>query len=406
MKYQKFSAIIFSLAVIAGSQLYVSAQTAGPRVFLLSAKTLRENKQKLADPKINDPDLKAGLAKLERNAQKALKTEVLPITSKSAVPPSGDKHDYVSQAPYFWKNPDTKDGLPYIKKDGQRNPEIKSFPDHDLLDKMEKPVKDLAAAYYFTGKEEYAAKAAEILRMWFLDPKTLMNPNLEYAQFVPGQKEGRNFGIIETREITRVLDSVGLLNGSKSWTKSDQAGIEAWFDKYFTWLTTSSHGKDEARAKNNHGTWYDVQVTAIALFLGKTDAAKKTLESAEQNRIAKQIEPDGSEPLELARTKSWSYSVMNLEGLVNLALLGDAAGVNLWDFQTKDGRSIRRAVEFLMPYTDPKNKWTREQIEPFKADPLFAVVRRTSGKYTDDKYAKILSSTPRSEDDSTLLLGY
>ena len=151
--------------------------------------------------------------------------------------------------------------------------------------------------------------------MWFLDAKTMMKPNLEYAQAVPGVNDGRGTGILESRALTRVVDGIGLINGSKSWTKADQAGLEAWFTKYYDWITTSKHGKDEAAAKNNHGTWYDVQTTSFALFIGKTDDARKILETAKQKRIAAQVEPDGKLPLELARTNSWGYSTMDLDGL-------------------------------------------------------------------------------------------
>ena len=350
--------------------------------------------------------MKSALTKLEKDAQKTLKTEVLSIVTKTANPPSGDKHDYMSQAPYFWKNPATKDGLPYIRRDGERNPEIKQFPDHDLMDGMVGAVETLSAAYYFTGKEEYAARAAEILRMWFLDAKTKMNPNLEFAQAIPGVNSGRGIGIIETRGLTRVVDSIGLLENSKSWTRADQSGLEAWFSKYLDWLTTSKNGRDEAGAKNNHGTIYDVQIASFALFAGKNDFAKQVLETAKQKRIAAQIEPDGKQPLELERTKSWSYSTMNLDGLVQLAELGETVGVDLWSFQTKDGRGISPAIDYLYPFASDGKKWTYEQIEPLQPERLFSIMRRADRKYSDEKYKKMMSSVPKTENDDRFSLLY
>lgn len=388
------------VALLIALAFAISAQsTAGPRVFMLNAKTLADQQQKFADPKNVDPMLKPALAKIVRDADKALKTEVQPITAKTASPPSGDKHDYMTQAPYFWKNPDTKDGFPYIRKDGERNPEIKKFPDHELLDKMEDAVERLAIAYYFTGKEEYAAKADEVLRMWFLDAKTSMHPSLEFAQAVPGKNNGRGTGILESRGLTRIVDSIGLLNGSKAWTKADQTGLETWFSKYLDWLTTSKNGIDERNAKNNHGMIYDEQIASFYLFVGKTELARKTLESAKQNRIAKQIEPDGKQTLELARTKSWSYSTMNLDAMVKLAELGDAAGVDLWNFQTPDGRSIRKAIDFLYPFAIGERKWTYQQIEEFQPERLYSIMRRAAGKYTDDKFKKMMATVPKPADD-------
>src|SRR5262249_12280504 len=151
---------------------------------------------------------------------------------------------------------------------------------------------------------------ALLLRAWFLDAKTRMNPNLEYAQFVPGVNTGRGFGIIDGVALLDVIDAVGMLAGSRAWTAADQAGMEAWFRAYLRWLRTSKGGKQEAGAANNHGTWYDVQVAAFALFVGERDAARKVLEESRPKRIARQVEPDGRQPLELKRTKSFDYSLV------------------------------------------------------------------------------------------------
>ena len=275
---KKFVNLIFVIIVLLLSGQILVAQP--PRVFLLDASLLEQRKQQIFDTKNPDPSYTLAIGKLEKEAKKILKTEFLSIVTKGAVPPSGDKHDYMSQAPYFWRNPKTADGFPYIRKDGERNPEIKRFPDHELMDKMIDAVKILSLAYYFTNKEEYAIKTTEILRMWFLDTKTKMNPNLEFAQAIPGLNTGRGIGIIETRGLTAVVDSIGLLKGSKAWTKADQRGLETWFEKYLSWLTTSKNGRDEAATKNNHGTYYDIQIVSFALFVGQKDFAKNVLETA------------------------------------------------------------------------------------------------------------------------------
>jgi hypothetical protein len=399
----RFSHFIFVIlfAVICGQTIFAQS----PRVFSLNSKILSERKARIFDSKSPDTSFNAAIEQIEKDAKKALKTEILSVVTKEAVPPSGDKHDYVSQAPYFWKNPKTADGLPYVRRDGERNPEIKRFPDHDLLDDMVAAVEKLSTAYYFTNKEEYAAKSSEILRMWFLDGKTKMNPNLEFAQAIPGVNTGRGIGIIETRGLIRVVDSIGLLEGSKSWTQIDQKGLQDWFDKYLTWMIKSKNGREEAAAKNNHGTIYDVQLVSFALFVGKNDIAKKQLEGVTKERIAKQIDGDGRQPLELERTKSWNYSTMNIDGFVTLAELGENIGIDLWTFQTKDGRGIRKAIEFLYPFLNKDNKWKYEQIEGFDANRLLPIMRRAARQYSDEKFTKMMSLIPKMEaSDKNLLL--
>ncbi len=356
-----------------------------PRVFLLGITS--------GDKELKTKDQPA-VRRIDAEAAKALTAKIASIVSKSATPPSGDKHDYMSQAPYFWRDPNTATGLPYIRRDGERNPEIKQFPDHDLLDTMVRTVERLALGYFVTGKKEYAARAGEILRMWFIDPATKMNPNLQFAQAIPGLNTGRGIGIIETRGLTRVVDSVGLLDGSPTWSRSDQAGIEAWFSKYLAWLQESKNGTEESAAKNNHGTYYDVQAASFALFVGKREVAKAILETAKRKRIAVQIEADGRQPLELERTKSWDYSVMNLEGLVSLARLADHVGIDLWNFQTADGRGIRKAFLFLDPFARDPKKWPYKQITPIVPARFHVILQTAGDKYKDLEFQKLAVSLP------------
>jgi len=332
---------------------------------------------------------------IEIDARKALQQKPVSVVTKGATPPSGDKHDYMSQAPYFWPDPNKPNGLPYIRRDGERNPEINKITDHQTLDQMEAATRTLALAYYFTRNEQYAARATQLLQAWFLDPATRMNPNLEYAQFIPGVNTGRGIGLIETRGLVDVVDAIGLLAGSKAWTTTDQRGLEEWFSKFLQWMLESKNGREESAAKNNHGTYYDVQATSFALFLGKKDLAKQIVETARQKRIALQIEPDGRQPLELARTRAWGYSNGNLDGLMWLACLAGNVNVDLWTYQTKDGRSIRRALDYLYPFSVGDQKWTYQQLGGFDGRSLFPLVRRAAAHYKDEKFKTAQSRVPK-----------
>ncbi len=325
------------------------------------------------------------------------------VLDKSRVAPSADKHDYMSQAPYFWPNPKTPDHLPYIRRDGERNAEINKITDHSEMDRVARDSRLLAIAYFLTRDEKYAERAALLLRAWFLNPETRMNPNLNFAQAVLGVNDGRGIGIIESRGLTSVVDAIGLLQASQSWTTTDQNGIERWFRDFLDWLETSKNGRDESNATNNHGTFYDVQIADFALFTGQRDLATRTLDEAKKKRIAAQIEPNGRQPKETDRTKGLSYSVMNLEGMFELAQLGDRTGVDLWSFETKDGRGIRKALDWLVPYIAGENKWTYEQIEPYQPADFVRILLWAVPKY-GARYLEVANQVDRGADFESQIL--
>ncbi len=306
-----------------------------------------------------DSAVKLALEKLVADADKALSLTPPTVMDKPQLPPSGDRHDYMSQAPYFWPDPTKKDGLPYIRKDGQRNPESHdAHSDAPRMASMANAAETLALACYLTGKEACGEHAAAILRTWFLDEKTRMNPNFNFAQAVPGINTGRGTGMIESRSIIPAMNAAALLIGSAHWSAADEQGFESWMHAFLGWAQTSPNGKSEAAARNNHGSFYDEQIVALALFLGENDLARRTLESVKTKRIAVQIKPDGSQPLELERADSFGYSRFNLVALCSLATEAEHLGIDLWSYTTEDGAGIHRALDFLLPYVeDPEKEW-------------------------------------------------
>src|SRR6266478_3613405 len=240
-----------------------------PKVFSADPQTLATSKSALA---AGDETLRPALNRLLADAEERLRQKPSSVMDKIQVPPSGDKHDYISQAPYFWRDINSPT-VKYINRDGERNPEAGKISDAGNFATVCHDTHTLALAYYFSGDEKYAAKAAEFIRVWFLNPDTRMNPNLKYGQGIPGGVEGRPAGLITARGLADLVDAIGLLAGSKIWTTNDQQRMTAWVGDYFHWLTTSNIGLGEDAASNNHGTFYDVQAASLALFLGKTNFA-------------------------------------------------------------------------------------------------------------------------------------
>jgi hypothetical protein len=358
-----------------------------PRVFLMDGDYVRATQQRIHE---GDKTLARSLAELERDAKSALRAGPFSVVEKTNVPASGDKHDYMSIGPYFWPDPASSNGLPYVRHDGKRNPANRTSNRRDLAS-MIGNVETLALAWYFTGDEAYADKASQLLRAWFLDPATRMNPNFEFAQAIPGVNTGRGRGLIEMAGMTSLVDSVGLLAGSKSWTDADQRGLQQWFTQFVQWMQESNNGRDEAAAKNNHGTYYDLELAMFALFIGKNEIATNVLRAVPEKRIARQIEPDGRQPLELARTNAWGYSVGNLRGLISLAQLGDKYGVDLWQYQTPDGRSIRKALDCLVAFANGEREWLPGRSGEPSLQSLAIHLRLAAIKFPDAKYKELLS---------------
>jgi Alginate lyase len=368
-----------------------SAATETRQLFNLDSENLMKAKNRLQS---NNPTVVPAFNKLIREADRSLTIGTLSVVQKELTPPSGDKHDYMSIAPYWWPNPNTPNGLPYVRRDGEINPERDQTSDRKGLDNMVQAVKTLSLGYFFTGREEYAAQATKLLRAWFLDEAAKMNPNLRYAQAIPGRNTGRAAGIIETHNLPELIDAVGILAGSKEWDRNNQKALQDWFAAYLDWLLNSPEGRAEATAQNNHGSWYDVQVASYALFAGKNEIAKKVLNGFPAKRIAKQIEPDGRHPRELERTQAWNYSLFNMEALFDAASIADKLRIDLWNYETQDKRGIRKALDWLLPFATGAKKWSYQQISAWQPEKLAPLLRRAALQYREMSYENALSKLP------------
>lgn len=345
----------------------VAAQAAPPpHTAVLDGARLQQTKARLDH---GDPQLRRAVQALTVRADKWLDQGPWTVVDKPRPAPGGDVHDYLSQAPYWWPSqPPTADnpwGCPYVQRDGQRNPEVDSGTDRQDVEKVFDSAYDLSLAWYYTGEKRYARKAGQVLRTWFLDPATRMNPNLDHAQFIPCKYDGRAIGIIDfSQSYTSVLDALALLDtGAPGWNRKDRTGMTEWNTDFLGWLKDSDFGKQEAAAANNHGTFYDMLLAGLACATGDKALARRTVLDARGKRVAPQIAADGSQPQELARTRSWHYSTFDLVAYTRLAAIGRHVGVDLWSYRGPDGQSLFKAVDYLLPAATGAAAWPHPELE-------------------------------------------
>jgi len=289
-------------------------------------------------------------------ASKYLREQPITITASSSERTAGGKHDFFSEGDYWWPDPKNPGG-PYIQRDGMSNPD--NFIDHRrYLMRLGVQVPALAAAWTITKDQRFASHAAKHLNAWFVNKDTRMNPNLQYSQAIHGRVTGRGTGIIDTIHLVEVARAIELL------PRLDD--VKAWFADYLEWITTHQYGIEERDTKNNHATCWVMQAASFARLTGNADITQFAVDRFKHVLIPGQVAPDGSFPEELRRTKPYGYSLFNLDAMATICQLLSTPQDNLWKFELSDGRGIRKAFEFMVPYIRNKSSW------PYPADVMYA----------------------------------
>lgn len=354
--------------------------------------------------------------KLIIQANKALNSYGYSVVTKEEPAPNGNKHEYVSRGRYWWPNPEIEDGLPYVKRDGNTNPEIYQF-DRVPLASLRDDVETLSIVYYLTGNEKYAQKAISLINRWFIDKQTKMKPNLQFAQGIPGLTSGRPNGIIDGLDFYRLLNYVPILKKSDRWSNKINIGLNKWFYNYYMWLLKHDFGKAARETSNNHGTWYDVQVGTYAYFFNDEETLAEVLARVRNKRIPGQIASNGQQVSELNRTLSLHYSTYNLEALSILAnlqyksqkgLMKNNSSKGIWNYTTDGSGSIEDAIQFLIPYIGGEKTWNFEQIEKYEPCSSISILKRAYDRFEKEIYKEtyqlILANNPSCIENKSMIL--
>lgn len=315
-------------------------------------------KRKAFYDETDTPVIRQMKSELKSAADKEMGEHIPSIIDGGALAVSGDPHDYYSEGPYWWPDPDHPDG-PYIRRDGQTNPNRRDKMKY--LTRMTHMFYTLALAGFLLDEPSYTARADQVLRVWFLDKETYMYPNMVYAQAVPGICDGRGIGIIDTMGLSTLLIGLDFFSEADAYTDTLE-GVRAWFASYLDWLLTSKNGIEESQHMNNHRVWYYTQVMSYATFCGRADIAKDCEARFRDDIIPRHMAADGSLPAELRRTNSYSYSYMCLNAFAIAAETAYQHGTDLWNFRLPDGRGIGLSFDYHYPYFLDPQTWPFQQI--------------------------------------------
>lgn len=360
-----------------------AADFGGRRTFTLRPRELEAIKAALA----SDAAVAQAYRALLARADQALARKPGSVLDKRTIPLSGDRRDYVSLAPYWWPDPANPKG-PYVRRDGQVNPERETNRfDRSALGRLVSDTDVLGLAYYYSGDRKYADKAGALIRAWFLDPATGMNPNMNYAQAVPGRENGRAEGVLDTSGFIAVIDAVGLIGPSGALSADEVKALEGWFSRYVDWMRTSPNGKAEAAARNNHGIWYDAQIARFALFARRDDVARRTVTAFARARIEKQVDPSGALPHELTRTRSFHYSIYTLDAAYHVADSAACLGTDLYGAEVQ-GRSLRKATAYVAAYRGRQADWPYKEMK-WPAEGLDDLLTRADAAWGPGAYPRI-----------------
>jgi hypothetical protein len=308
-------------------------------------------------PPIDGRTLAAERTRVLTAADQYLKEAPVTVTASRSPRSAGGPHDFFSEGDYWWPDPEHPDG-PYIQRDGMTNPA--NFVEHRrAMMRLSVQVPALVEAWRLTHEAKYAAHAERHLRAWFVDPATRMNPDLQYAQAIHGRVTGRGTGIIDTIHLVEVARAIEQLKGAPGWKPAEDEAVKGWFAEYLTWMTTHEYGIAERDAKNNHATCWVMQVAAFAHLTGNQTLLADARERFRTILLPGQLGPDGSFPLELARTKPYGYSLFNLEAMALICQIASTLEENLWTFELPDGRGMRGAVAFMAPFISDRKAWPR-----------------------------------------------
>lgn len=266
------------------------------------------------------------------------------------------ENNFISYHGYMWPNPKTKSGLPYILKDGKRNPYNDKISDRPMLEGLNRDIFQLGLAYFYTGDEKYVVWANKLLNCFFVDDRTRMKPNFNFSQVTPG-KNDTGGSIMEAVMFIEVLEGIQFMKSSPNFSPRLSKNLNSWFKDFLEWTEESPKGKINAQHKNNRGTYYTLLRCDISMFLNDKQRAEKIFKNEAYQRVIDQISSQGEMKEELRRATPLGYLKYNLKAFSELNEIGKKLGFDLFNYSGPNGESLKKAYGWLDRYKTGKSVW-------------------------------------------------
>ena len=277
------------------------------------------------------------------------------MTDKAWVPDGADRRDFVHVADHAWPDPDRPGGLPWVLRDGHRNPTAGALPaDGAALRQVGEAVwaLTLAAGVGVHEGTEATDRALELVHTFFCAPATGMRPALRVGVVVPGREGPTCWGLARMQPISDVIDGLGLLEVVAPMASEVPARFRSWGAAFFDWLMDSDLLAAELARANNHATWAVDLVLALAASTGAADVLDEVLARV-PDLLDAQVGPDGSQPAEASRPRSFYYRGFNMTAMLRVAERAAPLGLDLFG---EDAAPRRAANALLAALTHPAQR--------------------------------------------------
>lgn len=274
-----------------------------------------------------------------------------------------DIHEYESLAIYAWPDPDNPQGA-YIIRDCERNPESDLYC-LSLLQTFSDRLTLFGKAYYLSGDKKYSDACVRQLKAWCIDSETYMTPRFVYGQFIPGKNNGLGYpgAVSEAYRLINALECIALLKENGALDRSTDKKLKAWFHKLADWMYKTEQGQSWGRVKDNLCIMYDILLYRICIYTGQKSICKSIRNAFTSQRLNIHIASDGSQPQELLRPTAFSYSMYNLEHIIDFCSILEKTGEH---YYSSNRERIDRALDFIekyvslhdaTPYQEPSVNW-------------------------------------------------